>query len=96
MGKPIVLTALGSEGHATRDREHLLLADDPVTFAARILGLFETPSLRGSLGHVGRALAERTYSWQLSADRIEAPYRRVLTEHSRATPPASSLEFVHA
>lgn len=96
MGKPIVSTTLGSEGLATRDREHLLLADDPITFAARILELFDDASLRRTLGGAGRTLAERTYSWQLSADRIEALYRRVLTEHSPVTPPAPRLEPVHA
>jgi polysaccharide biosynthesis protein PslH len=77
MAKPIVSTSLGCEGVAVRDREHLLIADDTETFAAEILGLFENTALRRRLGLAGRALAERSYSWELAGERLDVLYQRV-------------------
>ena len=91
MAKPIVCTTLGSEGLAVRDREHLLIADDRARFAAGILELFEHPSLRRRLGEAGRALAERDYPWQLSGDRVDALYHRVLDP--TRTPGRSAARF---
>jgi glycosyltransferase involved in cell wall biosynthesis len=86
MGKPMVTTTLGCEGLAVRDREHLIIADDPQAFAAAILELFENPALGDGLGRAGRALAERHYSWKLAGDRLDALYRQITTP--AATPGA--------
>ncbi|MBV8219240.1 MAG: glycosyltransferase [Solirubrobacterales bacterium] len=96
MGKPIVSTTLGSEGLPVCDHEHLLLADDPVTFAERIVELFEDPSLRLRLGRSGRSLAERSFSWQLSGDRLDALYSRMLADRTVSNRSAGRLEPVHA
>jgi polysaccharide biosynthesis protein PslH len=96
MGKPIVSTTVGAEGLAVRDREHLLIADDPVTFAGRILELFDDPALRLRLGRSGRSLAEHCFSWQLSGNRLEELYRRVLTDRAASAVLAAHLERVHA
>jgi sugar transferase (PEP-CTERM/EpsH1 system associated) len=80
MAKPMVSTSLGCEGLAVADREHLLVADDADTFAARIVELFEDPALGGRLGLAGRTLAEKTYSWQLASNRLDVLYRRILSD----------------
>ena len=58
MAKPMVSTTLGCEGLAVADREHVLIADDADTFAARILCLFDDPALGRHLGLAGRLLVE--------------------------------------
>jgi len=78
LGKAMVSTSLGSEGIAARDREHLLIADDAASFAARILELFEDASLRERLGVAARALAEDRYSWDVAGDRLDALYTRIV------------------
>jgi glycosyltransferase involved in cell wall biosynthesis len=92
MAKPVVSTSLGCEGLAVRDGEHVLLADDPETFAERILDLFEDPDLSRRLGLAGRELAEERYSWDLAGDRLDALYRRVLDDAPATDRSATPLE----
>jgi len=83
MGKSVVSTSVGCEGVAVRDREHLLIADDPASFAAAILDVIASRELRAELGRSARALAEREYSWDVAGDRIEALYAQVAGERNR-------------
>ncbi|MBV9547549.1 MAG: glycosyltransferase [Chloroflexi bacterium] len=78
MGKAMVSTSLGCEGVAVRDGEHLLVADDPQSFARRVVDLFDTPAVGVMLGRAGRALIEREYSWELAGERLHMLYRRVV------------------
>jgi polysaccharide biosynthesis protein PslH len=87
MGKAIVSTTLGCEGLAVRDREHLLIADDPAAFAARIIDVFQDPDLSRGLGRAGRQLVEDRYSWDLAGERMEALYRRLTGETDQSVAP---------
>jgi glycosyltransferase involved in cell wall biosynthesis len=87
MGKAIVSTTLGCEGLAVRDREHLLIADDPAAFASRIFELFENPERSDELGRAGRRLVEARYSWELAGERLESLYRQITCQE-----PQGSLE----
>lgn len=77
MGKAMVSTSLGCEGIAVRDGEHLLLANTPEAFAARVVDLFHHPELRRHLGRHGRRLAETRYAWELAGDGLEDLYQEV-------------------
>jgi polysaccharide biosynthesis protein PslH len=77
MGKAMVSTAVGCEGVAVRDGEHLMIADDAPAFASRISEVFEKPGLRDALGQAGRRLIETRYSWKLAGARLEALYRQI-------------------
>lgn len=68
MRKPVVSTTIGAEGLDVKNRENILLADDPKKFAETIEMLATSPELRVKLGINGRALVEEHYSW----DRIAA------------------------
>jgi glycosyltransferase involved in cell wall biosynthesis len=88
MGKSIVSTAVGCEGVAVRDGEHLMIADDAPAFASRIAELFENASLRNSLGLAGRRLVETRYSWELAGARLESLYRQITdNDPGRSTEP---------
>lgn len=86
MGKPIVSTALGSEGIAARDQEHLLTADDPAGFAAAVLRLLSEPALGTRLGHAARGLARHQYSWRRSADLLEDLYGELASTRAARSP----------
>lgn len=91
MGKATVSTALGCEGLAVRDREHLLIADDALAFASRIFDVFESAALRDALGHAGRRLVEGRYSWDLAGARLESLYRQITGDE---TGPSMAFELV--
>ena len=87
MGKPVVSTAVGCEGVAVRDGEHLMIADDANAFASKIFQVFENPALRSALGQAGRRLIETRYSWDLAGARLESLYREITGDE-----PGSSME----
>lgn len=72
MAKPMVSTALGCEGIAVRDGEHLLIADAPDALAAAVLRVLEDTALASRLGAAGRALAASRYSWSAVVDGLES------------------------
>lgn len=78
MGKPIVSTTVGCEGVAVRDGEHLMIADDAVAFAERILEVFADSSLQDALGRAGRRLVEARYSWALAGGGLESLYEEIV------------------
>jgi len=61
---PVVSTTLGAEGLECRDREHLLLADDPESFTTAVSELLTLPDDRARIGAAGRRLYEERYTWQ--------------------------------
>jgi len=61
---PVVSTRLGAEGLECRDREHLLLADDPESFTTAVSELLAFPDDRARIGAAGRRLYEERYTWQ--------------------------------
>ncbi|MFB3921520.1 MAG: glycosyltransferase family 4 protein [Terriglobia bacterium] len=64
MGKAVVSTSIGAEGLEVAPGEHLLVADEPDSFAREVERTVGDDGLRNSLGQCGRALVERVYSWQ--------------------------------
>jgi len=55
-GRAVVSTTLGAEGLGAHAGEHLLIADDEVTFVAAIESLLEDEAMRRRLGASGRKL----------------------------------------
>jgi sugar transferase (PEP-CTERM/EpsH1 system associated) len=80
MAKPIVSTTLGAEGIDLQDGQHILLADDPVTFAAQVVRALGDPVLTASLGARGRAFAEEHLSWAESVARLEQFHAELLAK----------------
>ena len=72
MRRAIVSTALGREGLACVAGEHLLVADEPETFAASVVQLLDDTPRRASLGDHGRALVEERYSWDYCGSQLLA------------------------
>jgi len=60
---PVVSTTKGAEGLDVIDGVHILLADDPATFANRTLQLLCDPGLRQRLATNARRLVEQRYDW---------------------------------
>ncbi len=83
MGKAIVSTTLGAEGLDVLPERDLLLADDPVRFAAQVGRLLDDTSLVDWLGDAGRRLVEAHYGWHASVERLVRLYERLLLTRRR-------------
>jgi polysaccharide biosynthesis protein PslH len=70
MQKAVVSTSLGCEGLSAIPGKHLIVADQPETFAQAVIELLKNPEKRRALGAAGRTLVESGYSWQRSGDRL--------------------------
>ena len=77
MGKPMVSTSLGCEGIDLVHREHLLIADEPRSFASAVLELMSKPDTAATLGAHGRNLMLQRYRWEAAAHELDGFYGRL-------------------
>ena len=78
MGKAIVSTTLGAEGIDAVPGRHLLIADEPATFAESVNRLLDQPALAARIGQAARQLAVERYAWSAAACALEGFYRQIL------------------
>lgn len=62
-GIPVVSTPVGCEGIEARDGHHLLVREDPASFADAVLTLLKDPDQRARLAANARRLVEERYDW---------------------------------
>jgi glycosyltransferase involved in cell wall biosynthesis len=72
LGRPVVATTIGAEGIVARHGEHLLIADDPTSFAASCVQLIDEPALADRLTANAFALVSERYTFEVLA-RVVAP-----------------------
>jgi polysaccharide biosynthesis protein PslH len=77
---PVVSTTIGAEGLNVEDQVHLLLADDPDSFAAACERLLTEPDLRRRLVDAAEERYLEQYERVAARDRIEALVREVVGE----------------
>ncbi len=65
LGLPVVSTTVGAEGLEVVPGEHLLVADDPASFAAACAALHHDAALRERVSAAGHELWSRRYRWSL-------------------------------
>jgi glycosyltransferase involved in cell wall biosynthesis len=81
LGTPVVATSKGAEGLDVVDGEHILLADDPGSFASRALQLLNDPELRQRLAANARRLVEQRYDWAQIGQQFVALVEQVASHH---------------
>ena len=74
MGRPVVSTSLGAEGLDVKHDRHLLLADDPASFAAQLCRLLDEPKLAAALGAAAHQLILERYGWAAAVTELENFY----------------------
>jgi glycosyltransferase involved in cell wall biosynthesis len=88
MEKAMVSTALGCEGIDVENDRHLLIADDPSSFARAVLRLLDDRRLAQALATAGRGLVESRYRWESVVNDLEAFYAELLGDRrERAAAP---------
>lgn len=63
MAKAVVSTSIGAEGLPVNKDEHIILADDPASFAESTVRLLLDASRREQIGEAARHLVQENYSW---------------------------------
>jgi glycosyltransferase involved in cell wall biosynthesis len=74
LGTPVVSTTIGAQGLDLRDREHLLLADEPAAFAGAIGEMLTDTALRLKLADAGRAQVLARYTWRQLGTELSTYY----------------------
>jgi sugar transferase (PEP-CTERM/EpsH1 system associated) len=71
MSKAVVSTTVGAEGLPVENGEHVLLADDPQSFARAVVGLIRDVDRRRQLESAARALVVDRYDWSAVAVELD-------------------------
>lgn len=71
MELPLVATSLSMSGLKAENKQHYLLADDPVSFSDAISKIIEDNNLAKALGENSRALVINNFSWQSANKTFE-------------------------
>jgi sugar transferase (PEP-CTERM/EpsH1 system associated) len=70
LGRPVVSTSIGCEGLEVRDGEHLLIADKPEAFAAKVVQLITDVDMYRRLTTIARELVVTHYDWDAIASHL--------------------------
>ncbi len=73
--RPVVATTVAAEGIEVTDGQNILLADDPVQFAGKIIFLLKDEETARRIGLNARVLIESKYSWDIISETIFQIYQ---------------------
>ncbi|GAB4529345.1 MAG: glycosyltransferase [Anaerolineae bacterium] len=73
-GCPVVSTSLGCEGLGAVDGVHMLIRDEPQSFAEAVLELMDHPERGQAMGAAGRAWVVEKHAWSHSAALVREAY----------------------
>ena len=76
MGKAVVSTTVGAEGLPVTHGEHLMIADEPNTFARAVVHLIRDVERRRQIEAAARALVVERYDWSAVAGELESALER--------------------
>jgi GT2 family glycosyltransferase/glycosyltransferase involved in cell wall biosynthesis len=70
-GVPVVATSLAAEGMELRDREDILVADEPEDFAEALVELYESEELWNRISENGIEKTRSLYSTEVAREKLE-------------------------
>jgi len=83
MSRAVVTTSIANEGIGAVPGQDLIVADEPVEFARRVVELLRDPNQRQHIGQNGWRFVEEKFSWRSIIERLECIYDKMLTKNSR-------------
>jgi polysaccharide biosynthesis protein PslH len=84
MGKAVVSTTIGAEGLPVTHGKHVVIADEPNTFARAVVHLVRDVERRRELEAAARALVVARYDWSAVAGELESALERFALAPSTA------------
>lgn len=70
-GTPVVSTTVGAEGLPAVPGRHLLVADEPGTFAGAVVTLLRSPEARRQMAEAARAFVVDQFDWQAVSGHLD-------------------------
>ncbi|MEO8560548.1 MAG: glycosyltransferase [bacterium] len=70
MERAVVSTTIGAEGLDVRHNEHIILADDPATFAESVITLLRHPARAAAIGQSAATQVRTHFGWASVADQF--------------------------
>lgn len=80
MKKPIVSTSIGCEGIEVNNEEHLLIRDNPDSFAEAVIKLMENRKKQEELIYHGYERVRQKYDWRVIGNSIDNAFRALTQE----------------
>jgi glycosyltransferase involved in cell wall biosynthesis len=77
-GKAVVSTRVGAEGLDLQNEKHLLVEDDPSSFASAIDRVLSEKELALALGEEGRKRVRESYDWSSISRKLADFYKKSL------------------
>jgi glycosyltransferase involved in cell wall biosynthesis len=77
-GTPVVASHQACSALTVQDGSHILVADNPATFAEQVLRLLDDATLRREIAINGRNYVEERHDWRAIADNLENIYAEVM------------------
>lgn len=77
---PIISTTIGAEGLEAVDGTHLLLRDDPQSFAEATLELMDHSTLKKQLAESAYQFVREEYDWKTIGGRIDAAFHYLMQQ----------------
>ena len=66
LGTPVVSTSKGAEGLEAISGEHILIADDPESFAGHIVKLLTDKDIHENLSVMGKTFVKENFNWDVA------------------------------
>lgn len=77
-GVPVVSTTMGAEGIEVESERHLVVADDPDSFAQCVVRLLREKGRRRAMIENARSVIERKYDWRNIVPKLEELYAAIV------------------
>jgi glycosyltransferase involved in cell wall biosynthesis len=94
LGVPVVATSVAAEGMELRDREEILVADEPEGFAQALIELYESEELWNRLSENGIRKTRQLYSTDAARRQLEFLFSDEHLKSSQQSPLVAKRELV--
>jgi polysaccharide biosynthesis protein PslH len=79
-GIPVVTTSKAASALQAHTEDDFLIADDPETFASKVIQLIQQPALRDQIGANGCNYVQKNLNWNAITSQLENIYTEVIEE----------------
>ncbi len=77
MKLPMVCTSVANEGIGAMPKRHLLIDDDPKSFAESVVNLMRNEKQRTEIGHSARSFVEEKWTWEYYFKQLENHFMKI-------------------